>query len=78
MSTGVIVVTGGNRGIGAAIVRRLADAGHRVVVASRSGIGPDDCVLMGAVAMDRARISVKPRVPTKCSRRLFALRCSEM
>lgn len=54
MSTGVIVVTGGNRGIGAAIVRRLADAGHRVVVASRSGIGPDDCVLMGAVAMDVA------------------------
>ena len=54
MSTGVIVVTGGNRGIGAAICRRLADAGHRVVVASRSGIGPDDCVLMGAVAMDVA------------------------
>ena len=54
MSTGVIVVTGGNRGIGAAIVRRLADAGHRVVVASRSGTGPDDCALTGAVAMDVA------------------------
>ena len=52
MSTGVTVVTGGNRGIGAAIARRLVDAGHRVVVASRSGTGPDDCALAGAVAMD--------------------------
>ena len=47
MSTGVTVVTGGNRGIGAAIARRLVDAGHRVVVASRSGTGPDECALTG-------------------------------
>ena len=52
MSNGVTVVTGGNRGIGAAITRRLIDAGHHVVVASRSGTGPDDCVLTGTVAMD--------------------------
>ena len=52
MSTGVTVVTGGNRGIGAAIARRLVDAGYRVVVASRSGTGPDDCALAGAVVMD--------------------------
>ncbi len=52
MSTGVTVVTGGNRGIGAAIARRLVDAGHRVVVASRSGTGPDECALTGAVSMD--------------------------
>lgn len=30
------VVTGGGRGIGAVVARRLADAGHRVVVAARS------------------------------------------
>ena len=52
MSTGVTVVPGGNRGIGAAIARRLVDAGHRVVVASRSGTGPDECALTGAVSMD--------------------------
>jgi len=52
VSTGVTVVTGGNRGIGAAIARRLVDAGHRVVVASRSGTGPDECALTGAVSMD--------------------------
>ena len=52
MSRGVTVVTGGNRGIGAAIARRLVDAGHRVVVASRSGTGPDECALTGAVSMD--------------------------
>ena len=52
MSTEVTVVTGGNRGIGAAIARRLVEAGHRVVVASRTGTGPDDCALTGAVSMD--------------------------
>ncbi len=52
MSRGVTVVTGGNRGIGAAIARRLVDAGHRVVVASRSGTGLDECALTGAVSMD--------------------------
>ena len=52
MSSGVTVVTGGNRGIGAAITRRLVDAGHQVVVASRSGTGPDDCAVTGTVSMD--------------------------
>lgn len=52
MSTEVAVVTGGNRGIGAAIARRLVEAGHRVVVASRTGTGPDDCALTGTVSMD--------------------------
>lgn len=32
-----VLVTGGNRGIGEAIARRLQDDGHRVVVTSRSG-----------------------------------------
>ena len=32
-----VLVTGGNRGIGLAIARRLADGGDNVVVTSRSG-----------------------------------------
>ena len=52
MRTQVTVVTGGNRGIGAAITRRLVEAGHRVVVASRTGTGPDDCAPTGTVSMD--------------------------
>ena len=52
MSAEVTVVTGGNRGIGAAIARRLVEAGHRVVVASRTGTGPDACALTGTVSMD--------------------------
>jgi len=32
-----VLVTGGNRGIGAAIARRMRDDGHHVVVTSRSG-----------------------------------------
>lgn len=34
-------VTGGNRGIGLAIARALAAAGHQVTVGSRSGVAPD-------------------------------------
>jgi 3-oxoacyl-[acyl-carrier protein] reductase len=37
----VALVTGGNRGIGLAIARGLRDAGHLVVVGSRSGEAPD-------------------------------------
>lgn len=36
-----VLVTGGNRGIGLAIARALADAGHRVTVTHRSGEPPD-------------------------------------
>ena len=32
-----VLVTGGNRGIGEAVARRLLDDGHQVVVTSRSG-----------------------------------------
>ena len=37
LMSGIAVVTGGNRGIGLAIAKRLRDAGHPVVVACRSG-----------------------------------------
>ena len=38
---GIALVTGGNRGIGLATAVRLRDAGHTVVVGSRSGEAPD-------------------------------------
>ncbi len=44
-----VLVTGGNRGIGLAIARRMAAQGHRVTVASRSGRAPDG---LPAVACD--------------------------
>lgn len=44
-------VTGGNRGIGLAIAKRMRDEGHQVVVASRSGQAPDG---LAAVACDVA------------------------
>jgi len=45
----VALVTGGNRGIGAAIAQRLATEGHQVVVGSRSGEAPAG---LSAVRMD--------------------------
>jgi 3-oxoacyl-[acyl-carrier protein] reductase len=45
----VAFVTGGNRGIGLAVARRLAESGHDVVVGSRSGEAPDG---LSAVTLD--------------------------
>ncbi len=54
-----VLVTGGNRGIGLAIARSLADLGHRVTVTSRSGEAPDGlsavrCDVTDAAAVDAA------------------------
>ena len=48
---GVVLVTGGNRGIGLACARRLRDSGWMVVVGSRSGTAPDG---LTAVTLDLA------------------------
>lgn len=45
----IALVTGGNRGIGLAIARELREAGHDVIVGSRSGEAPDG---LAAVTMD--------------------------
>jgi 3-oxoacyl-[acyl-carrier protein] reductase len=39
--TRTVVITGGTRGIGLAIARRMADAGHRVAVTARNAPGDD-------------------------------------
>ena len=45
----VALVTGANRGIGLAIARAMRDAGHEVVVGTRSGDAPDG---LSSVRMD--------------------------
>ena len=45
----IALVTGGNRGIGLAIARGLRNAGHDVIVGSRSGEAPDG---LAAVSLD--------------------------
>jgi 3-oxoacyl-[acyl-carrier protein] reductase len=54
-----VLVTGGNRGIGLAIARRLANGGDNVVVTSRSGEPVDEftvaaCDIRDTVQVDRA------------------------
>jgi 3-oxoacyl-[acyl-carrier protein] reductase len=48
-NSSLALVTGGNRGIGLAIAHSLAAAGHRVIIAHRSGDAPGDFL---AIKMD--------------------------
>lgn len=59
-----VLVTGGNRGIGLAIARALADAGHRVTVTHRSGEPPEGlsgvlCDVTDAASIDAAFTEVE-------------------
>ena len=62
-----VLVTGGNRGIGEAIARRLQDDGHRVVVTSRSGDPVEGlevvaCEITYAESVDSAFAEAKERL----------------
>jgi 3-oxoacyl-[acyl-carrier protein] reductase len=51
-----VFVTGGNRGIGLAIARRLADGGDKVTVTSRSGDPVDDLTVARCDVRDSASV----------------------
>lgn len=48
----VVLVTGGNRGIGRAIAERFVAEGYRVAVTARSGEGPAGCLTVRADVTD--------------------------
>ncbi|QAY61515.1 beta-ketoacyl-ACP reductase [Microbacterium protaetiae] len=52
----VVLVTGGNRGIGRAIAARFVAAGYRVAVTARSGEGPEGTLTVRADVTDAASV----------------------
>lgn len=52
----VVLVTGGNRGIGRAIAERFVSDGYRVAVTARSGEGPDGVLTVRADVTDAASL----------------------
>lgn len=57
MSTGrVVLVTGGNRGIGRAIAERFVAEGYRTAVTARSGKGPEGTLTVRADVTDAASL----------------------
>lgn len=51
-----VLVTGGNRGIGAAVAAQLAQAGHRVAVTSRSGQAGDGVLAVRCDVTDDGQV----------------------
>lgn len=56
ISPRVVLITGGNRGIGYAIAQEFVAAGHKVAVTVRSGKGPDGTLSVMADVTDAASI----------------------
>lgn len=54
----VVLVTGGNRGIGRAIAERFVAEGYRVAVTARSGEGPEGTLTVRADVTDAAALDV--------------------
>jgi 3-oxoacyl-[acyl-carrier protein] reductase len=52
----VVLVTGGNRGIGRAIAERFVAAGYKVAVTTRSGEGPEGTLTVNADVTDSAAV----------------------
>ena len=52
----VVLVTGGNRGIGRSIAERFVAAGYRVAVTARSGEGPEGTLTVRADVTDAAAV----------------------
>ena len=52
----VVIVTGGNRGIGRSIAERFVSDGYRVAVTARSGEGPEGALTVRADVTDAASI----------------------
>lgn len=52
----VVLVTGGNRGIGRAIAERFVRDGYRVAVTARSGEGPEGTLTVRADVTDAAAL----------------------
>ncbi|MGB8382163.1 MAG: 3-oxoacyl-ACP reductase FabG [Dermatophilaceae bacterium] len=55
-SSKTVLLTGGNRGIGLAIARDLREAGHRVVVTTRSGQAPEGLQAVTCDVTDTASV----------------------
>ncbi len=56
MSERVVLVTGGNRGIGRAIAQRFVADGYKVAVTARSGEGPEGTLTVRADVTDSAQL----------------------
>ena len=52
----VVLVTGGNRGIGRAIAERFVSEGYKVAVTARSGEGPEGTLTVRADVTDAAAV----------------------
>ena len=52
----VVLITGGNRGIGYAIASEFIAAGHKVAVTVRSGTGPDGSLTVKADVLDASSL----------------------